>query len=57
MIVNILNHSNTHKKKIPNFCQITPTSYLNEINKKKTLKTYLINFGLLQMQLHFQNMK
>ena len=30
MIVNILNHSNTQKKKIPNFCQITPTSYLNK---------------------------
>ena len=31
MIVNILNHSNTQKKFIPNFCQITPTSYLNPI--------------------------
>ena len=37
MIVNILNHSNTHKKKIPNFCQITPTSYLKGVqqNMKK----------------------
>ena len=38
MIVNILNHSNTQKKKFPNFCQITPTSYL-KVNRQHTLIT------------------
>ena len=41
MIVNILNHSNTQKKYIPNFCQITPTSYLKraETNFLQTILT------------------
>ena len=40
MIVNILNHSNTQQKKIPNFCQITPTSYLINIRHSIQDKIY-----------------
>ena len=32
MIVNIINHRNTHTK-IPNFCQITTTAYLKIIDE------------------------
>ena len=40
MIVNILNHSNTHKKKFPNFCQITTTSYLKTSGTECTLMSH-----------------
>ena len=40
MIVNILNYNNTPKKMFPNFCQITPTSYLNKEQWTAPIQVY-----------------